>query len=73
MGIWIAMYLSIALLDMACDGAMCVIAKRRYNLKGSFFVCLFWPITAPLQIVGSVIATKDYPAFKEARELPNDR
>lgn len=72
MGIWIAMYLSIALIDMACDGAMCVIAKRRYNLTGSFFACLFWPITAPLEIAGAAVATKDYPTFKETRGESND-
>ena len=57
---WILFYLGIALIDMACDGALCVVAKKKYRVWASMIACLLWPITAPIEIAGAVIATKDY-------------
>lgn len=53
-------YFGVMLIDMACDGALCVVAKRRYRFWPSLAACSVWPITAPIEIAGAVVATKDY-------------
>lgn len=59
--IWIALYFSIALIDMACDGAICYATNRKYKIKLSFIACCFWPITAPMEIYAASILSKDFP------------
>ena len=57
---WIVFYFGVAVIDMACDGALCIVAKKRYRFWASLFACLAWPITAPIEIAGAVIATRGY-------------
>ncbi len=57
---FIVFYLSVMLIDMACDGALCVVAKKRYMFWRSLAACSVWPITAPIEIAGAVVVTKDY-------------
>ncbi len=60
---WIFLYLGIALVDWSCDGAMCYLGKRKFKVWKSFWACLFWPITAPIEVAGAAAATKDYPEW----------
>lgn len=63
--IWLALYLGIGLINMAVDGALCVISKRRYvfwvSLVGAL---LWWPITAPMEIWAAVKMTRKYPCWR---------
>ena len=51
MTIWIALYFSIALLDMGTDAAICAVARRRYNVVVSGVCAILWPVALPAVIV----------------------
>lgn len=60
---WVMLYLGVALINCARDGSACYIARRRFEVWGSLLSCIFWPITAPMEIAGAAIATKNYPKW----------
>lgn len=63
--ILLTIYFAFALFDVAVDGALCAVARRRFQLGRSLLAALVWPITAPLAITGAVVATRDLPTWKQ--------
>lgn len=63
--IWIAFYLAIAMMDCATDAAICFAKQRRFQVWVAVVASLFWPITAPLTILGAAFVTRKYPIWKQ--------
>lgn len=55
------MYLNIALIVWAFDGAMSVSSKTRFNVFISLFFSLLWPVVLPLTVVMAAFVTYNYP------------
>lgn len=53
-------YLSIALVTLAQDAAVCYISKRKFKALQGAIHAAFWPITSVVAIVVATVETKDY-------------